>query len=263
MGVENQTIQPIRLNDPDWLEKVEYGRFVLSRFAIDSAALCKYLIRARRKVEPGFLPYDEFKRWKLDDVGNDREPVLVLLKKAATLTDMIDAHMVAMGGSGGCSPDDPLADFKFAVAGFAFRAILDSAVVTVQKNKPVPWNTIAKWDSLNQIRKDLDHLLDPNETTEPFKRVPIAESKRVKLFPAGHHPQALIGTDQIVFMTPAQQDVITALLEAGEGGLSGPELIKKSGRGDARGVLKRLASNEKWKCVLQSAGRQGGRYRIF
>jgi hypothetical protein len=64
-------------------------------------------------------------------------------------------------------------------------------------------------------------------------------------------------------LTKAQYDVVNALLDVGDGGLSKDSLAAESGHGDAHRVLKRLAdSDPDWKSVIQMAERSGGRYRI-
>ncbi len=64
-------------------------------------------------------------------------------------------------------------------------------------------------------------------------------------------------------LTLAQYDVVKALLDAGERGLGKDELDRKSGHGDARKVLKRLAeSDSDWEAVIHFPGRSGGGYRI-
>jgi hypothetical protein len=64
-------------------------------------------------------------------------------------------------------------------------------------------------------------------------------------------------------LTNQQYNVVKALLEAGDLGLTKDELVSKSGHEDARGILKRLAdSDPDWKGVIHFAGRTGGRYRI-
>ncbi|MCI0463306.1 MAG: hypothetical protein L0Z62_40685 [Gemmataceae bacterium] len=64
-------------------------------------------------------------------------------------------------------------------------------------------------------------------------------------------------------LTRAQYNVIQALLDAGERGLSKDELDHKSGHGDARKILKRLAdSDDGWQAVLPFPGKPGGGYRI-
>lgn len=64
-------------------------------------------------------------------------------------------------------------------------------------------------------------------------------------------------------LTKAGYDVVKAVLEAGETGLTKDELVEKSGHGDARGVLNRLAEKDPdWRSVIQFAGHVGGGYRI-
>jgi hypothetical protein len=64
-------------------------------------------------------------------------------------------------------------------------------------------------------------------------------------------------------LTLAQYEVVQALLAAGERGLSKDELDRKSKRGDARKVLKRLAeSDPDWKAVIHFPGKPGRGYRI-
>jgi hypothetical protein len=64
-------------------------------------------------------------------------------------------------------------------------------------------------------------------------------------------------------LTLPQYDVVKALLEAGERGLSKDELDRKSKRGDARKILKRLAeSDADWEAVIHFPGAPGRGYRI-
>jgi hypothetical protein len=65
-------------------------------------------------------------------------------------------------------------------------------------------------------------------------------------------------------LTPAQHASVKALLEAGKQGLTKDELDRKSGHGDTRKILKRLANKDPdWKEVIQFAGTTGMRYRIL
>jgi hypothetical protein len=65
-------------------------------------------------------------------------------------------------------------------------------------------------------------------------------------------------------LTGPRYDVVKALLSAGNDGLSHESLVRKSGHGDARRILKRLAdSDNDWSSVIQMAGDPGGRYRIL
>jgi hypothetical protein len=64
-------------------------------------------------------------------------------------------------------------------------------------------------------------------------------------------------------LTRAQYDVVQALLEAGERGLSKDELDRKSKHGDARKILKRLAASDTdWKAVIHFPGKPGRGYGI-
>jgi hypothetical protein len=64
-------------------------------------------------------------------------------------------------------------------------------------------------------------------------------------------------------LTLAQYDVVKALLDAGERGLSKDELDRQSGHGDARKLLKRLAAlDDDWQAVIHFPGKPGGGYRI-
>jgi hypothetical protein len=64
-------------------------------------------------------------------------------------------------------------------------------------------------------------------------------------------------------LTVPQYDVVKALLDAGEAGLTKDELDRKSKHGDARKILKRLAdSHPDWEAVIHFPGTTGKRYRI-
>jgi hypothetical protein len=64
-------------------------------------------------------------------------------------------------------------------------------------------------------------------------------------------------------LTNPQFNVVKALLEAGDKGLTKDELVTKSGHTDALGIVRRLADKDPdWKLAIQFAGIPGGRYRI-
>jgi hypothetical protein len=76
-------------------------------------------------------------------------------------------------------------------------------------------------------------------------------------------PPLILGKAKDV-LTPAQYNVIQALLDAGSGGLNKDELEDKSGHSDARKILKRVAdSDPDWMSVIRLAGSTGKRYRIL
>jgi len=60
----------------------------------------------------------------------------------------------------------------------------------------------------------------------------------------------------------SQYNVIKALLDAGDEGLSKNALEEKSGHTDAVNILKRLRKDADWERVIQLGKRAGGRYRI-
>ncbi len=65
-------------------------------------------------------------------------------------------------------------------------------------------------------------------------------------------------------LTTAQYCAVKALLDAGDNGLTKDMLDKKSGHGDTRKILKRLAEKDPdWKNVIHFAETTGKRYRIF
>lgn len=64
-------------------------------------------------------------------------------------------------------------------------------------------------------------------------------------------------------LTMPQYNVVKALLDAGDVGLTKDELVDNSGHEDARGILKRLRQrDDDWKQVIHFAGTTGRRYRI-
>jgi hypothetical protein len=90
---------------------------------------------------------------------------------------------------------------------------------------------------------------------EPRTSVPVLLSG------LGHCP-IVYGTEKEQ-LTRAQYDVVKALLDAGERGLSKDELDSKSRHGDARKILQRLANSDPdWKAVIHFPGKPGIGYRI-
>jgi hypothetical protein len=64
-------------------------------------------------------------------------------------------------------------------------------------------------------------------------------------------------------LTDARYNVVKALLDAGDGGLTGDDLVVKSGHGGAVNTLKTLAkSDADWRAVILLAGGPGKRYRL-
>jgi hypothetical protein len=85
--------------------------------------------------------------------------------------------------------------------------------------------------------------------------------RRVVLRGPGERP--IVGGVEKGPLTLPQYDVVKALLDAGERGLSKDELDRKSKHGDARKILKRLAkSDPDWNAAIHFPGKAGGGYRI-
>jgi hypothetical protein len=64
-------------------------------------------------------------------------------------------------------------------------------------------------------------------------------------------------------LTVPQYNVVKALLDAGEAGLTKDLLVSKSGHADARGILVRLAKRDAdWESVIHFARQPAGGYRI-
>ena len=80
---------------------------------------------------------------------------------------------------------------------------------------------------------------------------------------AGKTKQAEIGGKPKPVLRHAQYNVVKALVDAGEAGLTVDQLVQQSGHSDARGILKRLAdSDSDWRAVIHFPGKAGGHYRI-
>ena len=90
---------------------------------------------------------------------------------------------------------------------------------------------------------------------------PAAQSTAVKLF--GPSKKPTVNGREVAVLTKAQYDVVLALIEARDDGLTKDELDRQSRHGDARKIMKRLATgDDAWKAVLLFPGKTGGRYRI-
>lgn len=90
---------------------------------------------------------------------------------------------------------------------------------------------------------------------------PRLRSKRVCLF--RQEARTSIDGKPKKVLTFAQYNVVEALIQAGDEGLTKDTLVDRSGHTGAREILTRLAeSDDDWKSVIQFAGVTGGRYRI-
>ncbi|MFO0852412.1 MAG: hypothetical protein U0871_28205 [Gemmataceae bacterium] len=116
---------------------------------------------------------------------------------------------------------------------------------------------------LDRMTLRFDKLASPSTTPSP-EPVPAATEPPVeKLVLNRRGEQPVVLGKPHPPLTETQFNVITALVEAGDDGLSQVELLKRSGHSDARNVLKRLAkSSPEWAMVIQFPGHRGVGYRI-
>jgi len=92
-------------------------------------------------------------------------------------------------------------------------------------------------------------------------RVPVCQSKKVKLFGPGEQPE--VNGKRKPILTLARYDAVQTLIEAGETGLTKDQLDDKSGHSDARKLLKALAKDDAdWARAILFPGTPGKRYRI-
>ncbi len=91
---------------------------------------------------------------------------------------------------------------------------------------------------------------------------PVAASVCVKLY--GLNDSPIVNGKKKRRLTRARYDLVLALVEAGENGLTGDELVKASGHGDSVKTMKRLAdSDTDWEAVLVfPVTNYSGGYRI-
>jgi integrase len=114
----------------------------------------------------------------------------------------------------------------------------------------------------------------PDQGEDDRERGTVRVGKRrqrppsVATWPPGRCP-VTIKADEIVLidemensLTYPQMMVVKALVDAGPSGLSGDELIARSGRLGYRNILKTLAKDENWRLRIRLAGLPHGRYRL-
>lgn len=101
---------------------------------------------------------------------------------------------------------------------------------------------------------------EPSAPNDPGVPAPV---NRPQVVLRGHGKRPIVSDVEKDPLTLPQYDVVNALLEAGERGLSKDELDRKSKHGDARKILKRLAeSDPDWNTVIHFPGKPRGGYRI-
>lgn len=130
-----------------------------------------------------------------------------------------------------------------------YEAIVDR-LVTISPTSPQPTDETAQ---------PAARATEPGSPSLPDK--PECASAQVALYGPGTKP--IVNGKSKPVLTPAQYAVVIALIEAGPDGLTKDRFDRKSGHGDSRKIMKRLAdSDPDWRAVLLLAGKTGGRYRI-
>jgi hypothetical protein len=143
-----------------------------------AARYVKYLIRARWKVEPGFLPPANLVAWGLQDIAADRNPAPELLDQAAVTLGEINTHYIHRCGSGGVREADestPEGRLVYAIASLAdignaggpsHNGALVEASRHLQAGGKIDWASLVAWDTLAAIRADLDRLPHPQQVSD-------------------------------------------------------------------------------------------------
>ena len=112
------------------------------------------------------------------------------------------------------------------------------------------------------LRQALQELVSGHQPGPATGDGPRESKCVVVLRSKGERPLVLSREESPV--TSAQYDVLQALVNAGADGLSMTELIRRSGHGSARNVLKNLAnSSSAWQQVILMPGAPGRRYRLL
>jgi hypothetical protein len=214
------------------------------------------------------VPHGFILDW-LHDISN-RYPVAHFNRKglavaaAAALQDRVVELAKATWGKQPWSDGDDLLALlnpRFSVVVDRELSRAESATATEQLqriNGPVSANPTSEegflrfyWPLIRPTMEQFDHSL-------PTKG---GGGERVVLRGRDEGP-LLLGKPKRKLTTP-RYNVVKALLDAGDVGLTKDELVTESGHEDARGILTRLAeSDADWRKVIHFAGVTGGRYRI-
>src|SRR4051812_30305873 len=94
--------------------KLAFDNIELGRLRWRAAEFIRYMIRARAKVDPGFLSAADYERWEVDGLSSNDWDVERLLRLALQLMNEINEKYLERCGSGGlrvCG-EDPLRKLK-------------------------------------------------------------------------------------------------------------------------------------------------------
>lgn len=148
--------------------------FDLVEFRCLALRYVKLLIRARWKCEPGFLPPDALKHWKLVNIDEDRLSAWKLLEDVVTTLRTLHEDYLGICPSGGIpatnqsTPVGRLIDsliYLTPPAGggdFPNEYLLDALRRLKDGEQGIDWQSLIDWSLLEKIRADLD-LLPVNE----------------------------------------------------------------------------------------------------
>lgn len=146
--------------------------FDLGAFRYAAAAYVKFLIRARWKIEPGFLSEDDLGRWKLSDIRDDTRSASQLLLRAGALLAELNTKYISRCGSGGVAEYDLSTPEGRLMDNIAFLADIEgggpyhngeviSAALRQPEDNAAAWDLRVNWSTLDEIRNDLDRLPHP------------------------------------------------------------------------------------------------------
>lgn len=94
--------------------------------------------------------------------------------------------------------------------------------------------------------------------------IPVARTASESVLLFDRHGRPVVNGTEKPTLTNAQYDVVLALLQTGDKGLTKDELDRESRRGDARKILKRLSdADSDWQSVISFPGTTGKGYRII
>jgi hypothetical protein len=226
----------------------------LGEYRYATAKLVKLLIRARAKVEADFLNANDYKRWGLANIQDDRDSPETLVQAAEVTNAYLWNSFIGPCGSGGIRLDDPLGNLKEQVIRFSLSCEESELLAKIRRGERIDWSQAAAWDLLPAIREGLDGLPEPAGNSSANSPVVLGGSAMDDVVVLGK-PKRL---------TKPRYDVIKALVNAFPQTLTQDQLIAKSDHSDAVGILKRLARRDPdWKVVIKLAGSTGGGYGLI
>lgn len=141
--------------------KLAFDTIDLGRLRWQSAKFIRYMIRARAKVDPGFMSAADYERWELAGLSREDWGIDRLLGMALQLILAINDKYLERDGSGGMQIDakDPLQKFKELIGFFAdYQTALPEAIRDAIVGRPIGWPRLARWENLPAIRSELDKL---------------------------------------------------------------------------------------------------------